>query len=594
MKTFITILLLISLIISGCAGLKTEVKNDSDYVSADSMASLRDTIKSEMKLKKVTGLSIAVADSEGLLWSEGFGFSDKKAGKFFNADTISNVGSVSKLITAAAVMKLVETGKINLDAPVSAYIEEFAPRRGLSDNPVTVRMLLNHESGLESDAFQDFFLGYSRPDNYTHSYRSAVDAVNRSGVVREPYTIFSYCNLGYSLLGCIIERTMGLEFQEAVKQLVFNPAGMTSSSFILDEIPEDRMSLGYVNGKPVTVPYIRDMPAGSLNSSANDMGRFLQGILASYKNNDGNLEQQTVYEMFTPSNTEVPNDLDFRIGLTWWIVNLKSLPGEYLLGHGGDLPPFHALVTVLPERDLAVFVMVNSVNGVGSFSLTDITTEAVRSFAAEKNQVPILQAMEPSPVVETPGELKKTLPGFYASASGLSEIKLTGRKLKIYAFNNWFDLYSHADGTMSMGMKILGIIPLKMPVFDEMSISTEMIDNSESINLRLQGVFLSPCIKIEPVPIDETWMDRCGTYKPLKEEIMPNYTGFKIEYDKKSGFLCLSLKSADGWSRFPLQTLDSVSAGLMGTGRGLGGKVNAVTEQGVEILEFLNFKLIKE
>ncbi len=594
MKTAITILLLISLIISGCAGIKTEAENDSEYALSDSRASLINTIKSEMKLKKMTGLSIAVADSEGIIWSEGFGFSDKKAGKTFNDDTISNVGSVSKLITAAAVMKLAETGRIDLDAPVSDYIPEFSPRGGLPDNPVTVRMLLNHESGLESDAFQDFFLGYSRPDNYTHSYRSAVDAVNRSGVVRKPYTIFSYCNLGYSLLGCIIERTVGLEFQEAVKELVFEPAGMTSSSFILDEIPEDRMSLGYLNGKPETVPYIRDMPAGSLNSSANDMGRFLQGILASYRNDDDNLEQQTVYEMFTPSNTAVPNDLDFRIGLTWWIVNLKSLPGEYLLGHGGDLPPFHALVTILPERDLAVFIMVNSVNGVGSFSLTDITAEAVRTFAAEKNQAPIRNALEPSPVVETPDDVKNNLPGYYASASGLSEIKPAGRKLKIYAFNNWFDLYSHADGTMSMGMKILGIIPVKLPVFDEMSITTEPIGLNESINLRLQGVFISPCIKIEPVPIDETWMDRCGTYKPVKEEIMPNYTGFKIEYDKKSGFLCLSLKSADGWSRFPLQTKNSSSARLMGTGRGLGGNINAVAEQGAEILEFLNFKLIKE
>ena len=89
-------------------------------------------------------------------------------------------------------------------------------------------------------------------------------------------------------------------------------------------------------------------------------------------------------------------------------------------------------------------------------------------------------------------------------------------------------------------------------------------------------------------------MERCGTYKAVKEEIMPNYTGFKIEYDKNSGFLCLSLKSSDGWSRFPLQTIDSSRAVLMGTGRGLGGNVSAVTEQGKEILEFLNFKLTKE
>ena len=455
-------------------------------------------------------------------------------------------------------------------------------------------MLLNHQSGLESDAFQDFFLGYSRPDDFTHSYRRAIDAVNQCGVVRAPYTIFSYCNLGYSLLGCIIERTTGAEFQEAVKELVFAPAGMNSSSFILDEAPKERLSLGYSNGKAVTIPYIRDMPAGSLNTSADDMGRFLQDILASYRNNDGNLKQQTVYEMFTPSNKQVRNDLDFKIGLAWWIVKLKSLPGELILGHGGDLPPYHALVTILPDRDLAVFVMVNSVSGVGSFSLTEIATKAIRTFSAERQQAPILKALEPSPVIKTPEDVKEKLPGFYASASGLSEIKLRDGKLKIHAFNNWFDLYSHADGTLSLGMKILGIIPLKLPIFEEMSISTEAVNHSESINLRLQGVLISPCVKIEPVPIDKTWMDRCGSYTPLQQEIMPNYTGFKIEYDKKSDFLCLSLKSGDGWSQFPLQTVSSTSAELMGTGRGLGGNITAVTEQGTEILNFLNFKLRKE
>ncbi len=580
------------LMASGCAGLKSETENE--YSSVDTRTALNELIMEEMNTKNITGLAIAVADSEKVLWSEGFGLADKKEDRQFNNETISNVGSVSKLITATAVMKLVETGKIDLDVPVSTYIPEFNPRGGLPDKTVTVRMLLNHQSGLESDGFQDFFLGYERPDDYTHSYRRAIAAVNQCGIVREPYTIFSYCNLGYSLLGCIVERVQGSDFQKAVKELVFDPAGMTNSSFIQDEIPANRMSVGYTAGKPVALPYIRDMPAGSLNASANDIGLFLQNILSSYRKDTGLLKQETLKEMFEPSNIDVQNDLDFRIGLTWWIVDLKSLPGEYILGHGGDLPPYHAIAAVLPERDLAVFVMVNSVDGVGSFSLTNILSETVRTFAAEKQQAPIQKEQEHSPIIKTPENVKNNLPAFYASSAGLSEIKLKGDKLKIFAFNRWFDLHYHADGTLTLGIKLLGLIPLKLPVFEEISISTEEINNTQSINLRLQGILLSPCTRIEPVFVDQTWMERCGKYTPVQSEIMPQYTGFKLEFDKKSGFLCLFLESSEGWSKFPLQTENATRARLMGIGRSLGGSITVKSENNLETLSFLNFELHRE
>ena len=88
-------------------------------------------------------------------------------------------------------MRLVEEGMVELDEPVATYIPEFKPL-GIEDysTPITVRMLLNHESGLESDAFQDFFLGYETPEDFPYSYRRAIDAVNESGVVRKPYEIF--------------------------------------------------------------------------------------------------------------------------------------------------------------------------------------------------------------------------------------------------------------------------------------------------------------------------------------------------------------------------------------------------------------------
>jgi CubicO group peptidase (beta-lactamase class C family) len=582
----------ISLTITGCAGISPDIKNTNIGNRPDIMADLVGFIDTEMKTKKIEGLSIAVADSKGLLWTEGFGTANRKNDEPFTDITISNIGSVSKLITATAIMSLVEKNLIDLDVPVSKYIPEFNPRgTNLLDKPITVRMLLNHESGLESDAFHDFFLGYETPEDYLYSYRRALEAVNQSGIVRNPYEVFSYCNLGYSLLGIIVERVQGGNFQEAVKALVFDPLGMDDSTFILDEVPVERMAMGYLAGKPEKVPYIRDMPAGSLNSSARDMGAFLQSMLASYNSEGGLFQPGTIREMFKVSNENVANDLDFKIGLTWWVVDLKKLPGEYIVGHGGDLPPYHAMALILPERDLSIFIMVNSVDGVGSFSLTDIISETVRSFVKIKEQSPVQKAPAESPIIEIPESIKADLPGYYASSAGLSEIKLSGNKFKMFTFNKWFDVYYHADNTLTLGYKLMGIISLKLPVFDELSVSLEDIKGAQAINLRIQGILIAPSVRIEPLEIDPVWLARSGKYENTQAEIMPQYTDFKIELDKKSGFLCIFLKSAGEWSKFPLETIDSENAQLMGIGRGLGGVIQAKTSYSGETLSFQNFEL---
>lgn len=593
--SIITVLVLIFLALAGCAGAPGVLQGPGLEDREDPLAALKDIISEEMGRKKITGLSIAVADSQGILWSEGFGTAHRKNRSPFTRETISNIGSVSKLITAAAIMRLADEGAVDLDVPVSRYIPEFNPvGKDLSGREITVRMLLNHESGLESDAFHGFFLGYEAPADFPHTYRRAIEAVNLSGLVRKPYEGFSYCNLGYSLLGIIIERLQGGGFQEAVKELVFDPLGMDDSTFNMDEVPEGRMAMGYMAGKAAAQPYIRDMPAGSLNTTATDMGRFLQGILNSYRTEEGFLEMETTREMFMPSNSGVAADLDFRVGLTWWIVEMKELPGEYVVGHGGDLPPYHSLVLVLPERDLSVFIMVNSVDGTGSFSLSDIAEAAIRTFVKEKGGRAIPEAIEASPVVEMPEDLKADLVGYYASPVGLSEIRRSGGKLKIYTFNQWFDISYHADGSLTLGMKLFGIIPLKLPVFEELSITLEEFGGDPALNLRIQDVLISPAIKIEPPPIDGRWKDRRGSYRSAESEMMPQYTGFRIDTDRKSGFLCLFIRSEGKWSKFPLETIDASTARLMGTGRGLGGLIRVSEKGGREQLSFLNFDLVKK
>jgi CubicO group peptidase (beta-lactamase class C family) len=583
---------MVSFAMTGCAGMDAAVARQQAGVPGDHLAELTGFIQEEMKARNITGLSISVADSREVVWAEGFGTADRKNHRQFTSSTISNVGSVSKLVTATAIMRLAEQGLVDLDAPVSRYIPEFAPSGAeLLQGVVTVRMLLNHESGLESDAFKDFFLGDETPNDYPHSYRRAIEAVNHSGMVREPYTMFSYCNLGYSLLGIIGERAAGGDFEQAVRSLVFEPLGMEDSSFLKDKAPEERLALGYARGSVGPMPYIRDMPAGSLNSSAVDMGAFLQGMLKSYNDKGGLLESSTIRGMLSPSNQSARYDLDFEIGLGWWIVDMEELPGEFIVAHGGDLPPYHAVALMLPERDLAVFVMVNSVDGIGSFSLSDIASAAIRAFAVSKNQSPLLPAVEMSPAIPVSEVLKQALPGFYATPAGLAEIRSSGDGLKIFAFNTWLDLECHADGSLSMSKRLLGFIPINIPVLDELSFTTENVDGLPSINLRVHGVLMGPCLKIEPPRIDPSWLARQGTYVAIENEAVPQYSSYRIALDRASGFLCLELKSGGKWSSFPLETLDGRTARLAGIGRGLGGRIRASVDGETEILGFLNLKL---
>ncbi len=132
-----------------------------------------------------------------------------------------------------------------------------------------------------------------------------------------------------------------------------------------------------------------------------------------------------------------------------------------------------------------------------------------------------------------------------------------------------------------------------MSIFDELSVSLEDSNGHPAINLRLQGILISPVLKIDPQPIDPSWLARSGRYEAIGTEVMPQYTDFKIQMDKESGFLCLFTKAEGEWSRYPLETKDSTSAQLMGTGRGLGGMIRVDFDQTGETLRFLNFELRK-
>ena len=577
-------------LVSGCAGAPAPVASSAAVgSSAVGHEALSSFILMEMRTKKIPGLSISVSDSSGILWSRGFGLARKSPKIPFTNTTISNIGSVSKTFTATAIMKLVEAGKVRLDEPLSTYLPEFKPAtRGTTAGDITIRRLLTHHSGLSSDNFYRFFLGDSRPENYPRQLSEALDAANALTPVRGPGQVFSYSNLGFSLLGLVVERVSGVAFDDYLRQEIFGPLGMKDSSFIIQDDKMDRYARGFTGAKEVFIPYIRDISAGSLSTTSDDMGLFLSSLLSSWKGGKGIISQETIKEMFSVQNPGVPLDLDFSVGLTWWIVDFKLMPGEFAVGHGGDLDPYHALTFILPERDLAVHIMVNGDYGIGSFTYSEILAEAFKEFSAEKGQKPIAEASPigpSSPPAALPPSLADEVVGVYATQLGLIQVKRFGTGLKARVFGQWLELSYHADGSFTFGVKILGI-PVEVGIFKDLYISTEILDGERMFNLRVRGILFGPDVKIQPSDPGDAWLSRSGSYVQVNAEPKPQFQAVKLGVDKATGFFCLSLNRGGMWSDYPLRTLSDTEAVLEGHGRNLGATLKVVESPEGRLLFF--------
>ena len=158
--------------------------------------------------KWVQGISIALVDDQHVVWASGFGYADVEAKQLATADTLYRVGSIAKLFTDTAAMQLMETGQLKLDEPVKTVLPGFSPRWwDASATPITTRMLMTHHSGLPRDVQKSF--QSPRPPRFTD------EAGNFDGYLAyRPGLMFSYSNVGLSVLGSMVEKASGTRFED--------------------------------------------------------------------------------------------------------------------------------------------------------------------------------------------------------------------------------------------------------------------------------------------------------------------------------------------------------------------------------------------
>ena len=227
-------------------------------------------IRQEMSDANVTGLSIALVDENGIVWSEGFGYADKEAEIKATSDTVYNVGSITKIFTAAAAMQLAEQGKLDIDQPLQKYLPEFSIKSRFGDTrKITPRNLMTHHSGLPVNWSLGMIVRNPGP------FTELVTAMKDEYTAYPPDYIFSYSNLGMALLGAAIGKVGSEDFTSYMNTHMLKPLGMTHSEFS----PSTR-SKSYHHGRVVEALPMRDLPASGLNSSANDIAHFMQMLFS--------------------------------------------------------------------------------------------------------------------------------------------------------------------------------------------------------------------------------------------------------------------------------------------------------------------------
>lgn len=317
---------------------------------------------------KVPGAAVTIVQGDSGVYVKGFGVRDIRTGKPVDAGTLFDIGSCSKAFTAAAIAMLVDEGKMRWDGKVRDYIPFFHLRDPLADEDVTLRDLLTHRTGVPSPD-----LLFDTPFSREEMIRRLAYAKSSAGF----RALFQYNNLMYVAAGYAVGEAAGATWGQFVRRRIFHPIGMRDSdtSAIQAQQSPDFAAphIQKADGAVVAIPW-RNIdvvgPAGSINSSARDMAKWIALQLNDGVFNGRRLiSKKSMDEMHTPQivvpnggikTAFFPDSALLSYGFGWFIEDYR---GHRLILHPGDINGFSALVVLIPELHAGYAVLINLGSG---------------------------------------------------------------------------------------------------------------------------------------------------------------------------------------------------------------------------------------
>ena len=348
----------------------------ADKVAATASA-VQEMFEAHAERQHLPGLVWGVVLDGRLVYAGSVGLANLNARNAADQRSLFRIASMSKSFTALAILQLRDAGKLSLDDPASKYIPELQGLKLLTaDAPeITIRHLLTHSAGFpEDNPWGDRQLA-DTDDELRALVAGGISFSNVPGIEYE------YSNLGFALLGQIVQVVSGMEYQDYTRTHIFEPLGMHSTVWEYEQAPAQRLALGYnwVDDAWIDIPLEHHGSYGAMGgliTSIDDFARYVALHLAAWPPrsdaDDGPLRRSSLREMHQPwrfaslmpdfqypNGRTCPSASAYAYGLRW----MRDCDGTVTIGHSGGLPGFGSNWTMMPEYGLAVMSFDNRTYG---------------------------------------------------------------------------------------------------------------------------------------------------------------------------------------------------------------------------------------
>lgn len=318
-------------------------------------------IEGQMRRLKIPGVSLAIVEGDRIVHLRGFGRA-RPGGESPTPQTPFILGSTTKSFTALAVMQLVESNKVELDAPVQRYLPWFRVADAETYAQMTVRHLLNQTSGIPMIPGLVNLANLEDDPDAAERQARALSTLKLSNPVGAK---FEYSNVNYNLLGLIVEAASGETYADYIQQHIFAPLGMNHSYTSQAEAKVNGLAVGhrYWFGYPVAIydlPLpLGYLPSGQLISSAEDMAHYLIAHLnGGWYKGEQILSSEGMDEMHRGvAEQRVMGKLVATYGMGWFVTKIDQTE---VVSHGGNVPDFSSYMAILPEQKKGVVLLINS------------------------------------------------------------------------------------------------------------------------------------------------------------------------------------------------------------------------------------------
>jgi CubicO group peptidase (beta-lactamase class C family) len=486
-----------------------------DYTYARAFAQHR--VEQVMKQRNIPGAAAVMIDDQEIIWQASFGLADVEQETPVTTDTVFKLWSLAKPFTATELMRLVEEGRLDLDAPLNEYVPDFSIHsRFPGSEAITLRHILTHRSGLPRNACQHDF-GWDTGPAAIERLATALEDCFLAYPTGERY---KYSNIGYVTLGYIIQDLRGGAFPPYMRDRLLSPIGMTSSAFYSTDLPPgSELAMGYEYFEGEYYPYeqydVGNIPSGNLYATSGDLATFVKFIFRGGEGADGQLISPETLNSMTEDQYSRPADPQL-MGLGWKLGRVAD--SELLVWHdGGPSEGIGSLIAMLPERKLGVVLLGNATTFEGAVSLP-IAVEMLEVMLETRDGVAAAEKEPVEKVSIDPSVLKKYA-GDYAAFGDILEVWVDGEKLRGNIQGLGFDLVPIAENRfrISHWLLTLGLADLlQLPMdLSELEIAFQDGEGPASDNMIVDfgGVNHEIYPRIPTLPEGGSWQALPGKYE---------------------------------------------------------------------------------